>query len=256
MAIITLEEDIELLKESGNILAQTMAQLVDMAREGVSAWQLNIFAEHFIQEHGAVPSFKMYGPKGREYPAALCVSVNDEIVHSLPSEDKLFKQGDVIGLDCGVNFHGLFTDCAVTVAIGNVSDGVSRLLSVTRGALECGVEKACVGNDIADISTAIQNAIPENEFGIVRDLVGHGVGYAVHEDPRIPNFWPWKNGTDRGPRIVEGMVLALEPMVTTGDWHIVTGEDGWSVKTKDGSLAAHFEHTVLVTKDGPVVITK
>jgi len=256
MAIITREEDIELLRESGKILADTMKELVERVREGVSAAELNIFAEKYIHDHGAVPSFKMYGPKGREYPAALCVSVNDEIVHSLPSEDKIFTQGDVVGLDCGVNLHGLFTDCAMTVAIGDVSDSLSRLLSVTRRALESGIEQARIGNYIADISTAIQSAIPEHEYGIVRDLVGHGVGYAVHEDPRIPNFWPWKNGTDRGPQIVKGMVLALEPMVTTGDWHIVTGEDGWSVKTQDGSIAAHFEHTVIVTKDGPEVITK
>ncbi len=256
MAIITREEDIELLRESGNILAHTMKELVDMAQEGMSAAELNTRAEKIIHRHGAVPSFKFYGPKGREYPAALCVSVNDEVVHSLPAEDKIFKDGDVVGIDCGVNFHGLFTDCAVTVAIGAVSDSVNRLLSITQTALKKGIEKVLPGNYIADISTAIQSAIPESEFGIVRDLVGHGVGYAVHEDPRIPNFWPWKGGADRGPKIVEGMVLAIEPMVTMGDWHIVTGEDGWSVKTKDGSLAAHFEHTVLVTKDGPEVMTR
>ncbi len=255
MAILTDPEEIQLLKHSGAILARTMRMVSEMITSGMSAQQLDETAEQIIREQGAVPSFKGYGSK-QPFPATICISVNDEVVHGIPSASKIFQQGDVIGIDCGVNYQGYFTDMAMTVGLGVISSRAKELLAVTSRALRQGIASAIMGNHIADISTAIQSEIDEKKFGIVRELVGHGVGRSVHEEPRIPNFWPWKNNTkDRGAKIVEGMVLAIEPMITAGSWEIRTGDDGWSISTKDGSCSAHFEHTVLVTTQGPCIIT-
>lgn len=256
MAIITLEEDIMHLRASGRILAKTLASLEERVQPGVSAEELDELADELIQSEGAIASFKNYGDKGNEYPAAICVSVNDEIVHALPSKEKVFKEGDIVGIDCGVSYHGLFTDAAVTLAVGEISPEKQTLLDVTKKSMYAGIKQAKPGNTISDISKAIQASINEEKYGIIRDLVGHGVGYGVHEDPRIPNFWPFRGNGGSGLTIVEGMVLAIEPMVTLGDWKIVTGKDGWSVHTADGSASAHFEHTILVRKSGAEIVTQ
>ena len=256
MAIITLEEDIMHLRASGRILAKTLASLEERVKPGVSAEELDELADELIQSEGGIPSFKNYGSKGNEYPCAIWVSVNDEIVHALPSKEKVFKEGDIVGIDCGVSYNGLYTDSAITIAVGDISPEKSALLEVTKKSMHAGIKQAKPGNTISDISKAIQASIDEEKYGIVRDLVGHGVGYGVHEDPHIPNFWPWRGNGGSGPKIVEGMVLAIEPMVTLGDWKTVTGKDGWSVHTEDSSDSAHFEHTILVRKSGAEIITQ
>jgi len=216
-------------------------------RPGMTTEELDRLAETFIRDHGARPAFKGY----RGFPASICPSVNDEVVHAIPGRYAL-KEGDIIGIDVGVEKDGFYGDAARTFPVGPVRPEVVRLLEVTRAALADGIARACAGNRVGDISHAVQERVEREGFAVVRTLVGHGIGREMHEEPQVPNFGP----PNRGPRLMAGQVLAIEPMVTMGSADVVTRPDGWTVVTKDGSLSAHFEHTVAIGPDGPVVLSE
>ena len=198
-----------------------------------------------------MPSFKNYGPKKNPFPAGLCTSINDVVVHGIPSDDSILKNGDIIGLDIGMEYKGLFTDHAVTVGVGDVTQAVKKLMDITLKSLNMGIKEAKAGNRIGDISYAIQSTAEAAGFSAIRDLVGHGVGYEVHEDPAVPCFG--KKGT--GELLREGMVLAIEPMLVTGEYFVTIDPDDWTIRTADGGLSAHFEHTIAVTKNGARILT-
>lgn len=246
MIIIKTPKEIEIMREGGMILAKVLKKVAEHVRVGITTQELDKLAKEFVFEYQAKPSFEGY--KG--YPAGLCTSVNEEIVHGIPSKRKL-KSGDIIGLDLGVLYKGYYTDAAITVPVGKVSSKVLRLIKVTKKALEVGIEKVRVGNHIGDIGAAIGQYVEAQGFNVVRNLVGHGVGKHVHEEPQIPNYG--RPGT--GPEIKVGMTLALEPMVVMGGWQTEQAQDGWAFITKDKSYSAHFEHTVAVTEKAPRILT-
>lgn len=240
--------EIEAIGRAGEIVAGVLALVGEKSRPGVSTADLDAVAEAFIRDHeGASPAFKgLYG-----FPATLCTSLNDEVVHGIPSPDRVLEDGDLVGVDVGVELEGMFADAAVTVAVGEPSEGARRLLEVTRTALETGVREAAVGSTVGDVGAAIQAGVEKAGFSVIRELVGHGVGFAPHEEPHVPNY----GSRGQGQRLEEGLVIAIEPMVNAGRRHIRTLSDGWTVVTADGSLSAHFEHTVAVTREGPRVLT-
>jgi len=246
MIIIKTPEEIETMAEGGKILAGIMEKLEKMVGPGITTKELNRVAETLIFKSGGEPSFK--GHQG--FPAALCVSVNEEIVHGAPSERKL-KQGDIVSLDIGMKYKGFHSDMAVSLAVGEVSLEAKRLIWVTKKSLKIGIKKAKEGNTFGDIGNTIQRYIESQGLNIVRELCGHGIGKELHEEPQILNYG--KRHT--GPKIVEGMVFCIEPMVTIGDWQIKKSKDGHGYETKDGSLACHFEHTIAVFKNGPKILT-
>lgn len=252
--IINTEKEIAALRRGGRILAEVLAQLADMVVPGVDAADLNIEAQKLIAERGAAPLFLGYQPEGSSspYPAALCVSINDEVVHAIPYKGKIIKEGDVVSLDLGVRYEGMCTDSALTVAAGQASARAQKLIAVTNAALYEGIAVVRAGARIGDIGHAISRYVEQEGFSVVRELAGHGVGHHAHEEPMILNFG--KKGT--GEPLVAGMAIALEPMVTEGGWSIKTDTDGWGIRTMDGSLAAHFEHTLLVTESGCEILTK
>ncbi len=235
--------DVATLKQGGKILARILEGLAKAARVGVTTQQLNDLAEQLIAEDGAKPAFKGYGHP--PFPAALCTSVNSCVVHGVPSDYKL-KDGDLLGLDCGVEFGGLYTDAAITVGVGKVSAKAQQLLRATADALEQTIAVIKAGVTTGDIGAATQRVVEKAGFNVVRDMAGHGVGYAVHEPPVVPNYG--KPGT--GERLAAGTVIAIEPMVSAGDWRLQTGDNGWDACTVDGSLTAHFERTVVITETG------
>jgi methionyl aminopeptidase len=241
--------EIEVMAQGGRILAAAMELLRDAVRDGVSTADLDRVAEEFIRSHsGAVPSFKgLYG-----FPASICVSVNDEIVHGIPSKKRVLRNGDIISIDVGVLYDGYHTDSATTVPVGEVPAESQRLLDVTQRALEAGIQAAIPGNHVQDIGVAIQAVVESAGFSVVRDLVGHGIGTAFHEEPQVPNFGKPK----RGARLVSGLTIAIEPMVNVGGPATRTLPDRWTVVTADGSRSAHFEHTVAITDVGPRVLTR
>ena len=239
-------DEIEAMAEGGQILAEVLQQVVEAAKPGVTTRDLDLLARDLLKERGVKPSFLKY----EGFPAALCVSVNNNVVHGMPREEAL-KEGDLVGLDLGLIYEGLYLDHARTVAVGEISGDKKKLLDVTRKALEIGISKAQAGNRIGDIGAAIQKYVEGASLGVVKQLVGHGVGYAVHEEPKVPNFG--EPGT--GPVMKPGLVIAIEPMVTIGRPEVQTANDGWTVETVDGSLAAHEEHTVAVTEAGPRILT-
>jgi|SRR3989338_9708357 len=250
---IKTEEEIGIIKEGGAILAKILKELSNAVRPGITTKDLDKLARELVFKFGAKSSFFNYDG----YPAYLCASINDEIVHGVPSDRKLEK-GDLLKLDMGVLWKGFNTDSAVTVIVDSklAFDKKAllkrKLINVTRESLEIGIKMATVGNTLGDIGSAIQKYVEKNGFGVVRDLVGHGVGRELHEDPQVPNY----GKAGQGMKLVSGMVIAIEPMVVTGDWAIKDGDDGFTFKTKDGGLAAHFEHTVAVTEKGPIVLTR
>jgi methionyl aminopeptidase len=248
MIIIKTKDEIEKMRKGGRILAWIMRELQREVKKGVSTEKLNEIAEKLVKEKGAEPSFKNY----RHYPSSLCTSVNDRVVHAIPREDEILKNGDIISLDLGIKYLDYYTDMAVTLPVEKVSQKAKKLLAVTQKAMGKALEWVKPGNFIGDISYAIQKYVEGEGFSVVRDLVGHGLGKEVHEEPRIPNYGVPKTG----PILEEGMTIAIEPMVTVGGWEVETLDDGWSVKTKDGSLSAHFEQTILVTKRGYEILTK
>ncbi|NNK48079.1 MAG: type I methionyl aminopeptidase [Gemmatimonadetes bacterium] len=241
--------EIEAIGRAGEIVAGVLSMVGERAEPGVSTEQLDEAAEAFIRDHeGAAPAFKgLYG-----FPATLCTSLNDEVVHGIPSRDRSLQEGDLLGVDVGVVLDEMYADAAVTVPVGQPSEEVQRLLDVTRAALEVGVQQASAGSTLGDVGAAIQAVVEDAGYSVIRELVGHGVGFAPHEEPHVPNF----GQRGQGATLEEGLVIAIEPMVNVGRRYIRTLPDGWTVVTADGSLSVHFEHTVAVTREGPRVLTQ
>lgn len=241
--------EIDLMAQGGKILGATVEHLRAAVKPGMSTGDLDAIAEEFIRSHdGAVPAFKgLYG-----FPGSICSSVNQEIVHGIPSKKRILKEGDIVSLDVGVGYKGYFTDSATTVGVGKISPEAQRLLDVTQESLEAGIAAAVVGNHIGDIGHAVQKVVEAAGFTVVRDLVGHGIGVEFHEEPQVPNFGKPK----RREKLVPGLTIAIEPMVNAGGPATRTLKDRWTIVTVDGSLSAHFEHTVAITENGPRVLTR
>jgi methionyl aminopeptidase len=257
MIIIKTPQEIEILREGGRRLASVLYKVKEKVRPGVSTGELDEYAEKLIREAGDTPAFLNYRPAGAKtpFPASLCVSINDEVVHGIPSEKRILKEGDIVSIDLGLNHKGLFTDMAMTVPVGVVSQGSLKLLEVTEQALRVGISAAQAGSKVGDIGYAVESFIrsrKENNYGIVEVLSGHGVGRAIHEDPYIPNFG--KKG--KGEKLVPGMVVALEPMVNNGTKNVTIDEDEWTFRTADGKRSAHFEHTILITDGEAEILTR
>jgi len=255
MAItIKTKEEIEILKEGGHILAEVLKRISELAKVGVSTGFLNEKAREIILARGAEPAFENYHPAflDKPYPAALCASLNEVVVHGLPSEKVILKEGDILKLDLGVKYKNLFTDAAVTIGIGKITDKNNKLIDVTKRALELAINEVKPEGHIGDIGYVIENYIEKEGLSVVKVLVGHGVGFAVHEEPNIPNYGKKGQGSELKP----GMVLAIEPMVTMGSAEVKLHKDGFGYETVDGSLSAHFEHTIAVTDDGHLILTE
>jgi methionyl aminopeptidase len=238
--------EVEKMANAGRVVAETIAMLHDHIRPGVSTGELDELAEEYIQSQGGISSFKGY----RGYPAAICTSPNDMVVHGIPN-GRTVSEGDILSVDVGVILDGFVADSAFTFAVGEVSADAERLLEGCRAALAAGIAQCRAGNRLSDVSHAIQVATEEAGFSVVRSLVGHGIGRAMHEDPQIPNY----GEPGRGPQLAEGMTFAIEPMINIGEQEIYVHDDDWSISTADGSLSAHFEHTVAVTEAGPRILT-
>jgi len=239
-------EEIDLIKEGAQILGKAHGEVAKNIKPGVTTLALDKLAEEFIRDHGGVPSFKNFNG----FPASLCISLNENVVHGFPSKNEL-KEGDILSVDCGVFYKGFHSDSAYTYPIGNVSDEILTLLRVTKESLYKGIEQAVVGHRIGDIGYAVQQHAEEFGFGVVRELVGHGVGRELHEEPEVPNYG--KRG--KGPKMNEGLVIAIEPMVNMGTRSIVQEADGWTIRTADRQPSAHYEHTIAVFKEGTEILT-
>lgn len=248
MILLKSARELEHMREAGRILAEVKERLKALVRPGTSTKDIDEDIESFIVGKGAVPAFKGY----RGYPATVCTSINNEVVHGIPSAKRKLKDGDIIGLDLGCIVEGYYGDCAITLPVGPVPERVQELLDVTRESLDKAIGQCRAGNRIGDISYAVQAHCESHGFGVVRAFVGHGIGRALHEEPQVPNF----GEAERGPVLKAGMVLAIEPMVTMGSWEVRVLEDGWTAVTVDGSLAAHFEDTIAITANGPEVLTR
>lgn len=249
--VVKSKKEVEVLKEGGQILARILDLLAKKTKPGLKTIELDRLAEREIKNAGVMSSFKGYHSKGEPpYPAAVCVSINDEVVHAIPS-DRVIESGDVVSLDLGIKYKGLFTDSAVTVIAGEANANNRKLVSVCREALRVGIVECRAGARLGDIGQAIQSFVEKNGFKVFKELVGHGVGRSVHEDPQVPNW----GRTGEGLKLKEGMVLAIEPMITQGKAQIKLDSDGWTWRTRDGYPAAHFEHTVLVKKGAPLILT-
>ncbi len=247
MIIYKTPQEIEAMRASNRIVARILNELKRLVRPGVSTRELDLYAEKRALEMGATPAFKGY----RGYPASLCTSVNEEIIHGIPS-DRALKEGDIIGLDFGVLHDGLFGDAAVTVGVGMISPEAEKLISIAEKAFAEGLDQMKEGNRISDISYAIQQCVESEGFSVIRSFVGHGIGHSPHEEPQVPNFGP----PGRGPKIREGLTLAIEPMIAAGDWREEILDDGWTAVTRDRSLSAHFEHTVAMTSRGVEILSR
>lgn len=246
MIIIKNNHEIELMRSAGKIVAETLLLVEKKIKPGITTAELDRIAEEFITKHGARPSFKgLYG-----FPSSLCISVNEQVVHGIPGAYVL-KEGDIVSIDCGVYLNGFHGDAARTFPVGKVSNEAKTLIDVTKDCFFEGIKFAQVGNNLTDISNGIQRYVESSGFSVVRDFVGHGIGKNVHEDPDVPNFG--KPG--KGPKLVAGMVLAIEPMVNAGGFRVRTLEDKWTVVTSDKSLSAHYENTVAILPDGPEILT-
>ena len=248
MILLKSPRELEHMRAAGRILAEVKVLLREIVRAGVSTKEIDDKVEAFILSKGATSAFKGY----RGYPATVCTSINEEVVHGIPSPKRKLKEGDIIGLDLGCIVEGYYADCAISLPVGPVPARVQELLDVTRESLDKAIVQCRVGNRIGDISHAVQMHCESHGFGVVRAFVGHGIGRALHEEPQVPNF----GDAGRGPALKAGMVLAIEPMVTMGSWEVQVLEDGWTAVTSDGSMAAHFEDTIAITEDGPEVITR
>lgn len=248
MIVLKTTRELSLMKEACVIAAGALKAAGEAVEPGVTTEEINRIAHNFITKSGAIPTFKGYSG----YPAATCISINDEVIHGIPSKKRIIKAGDIVSIDVGATFNGYVGDNAATFAAGDISPEAQRLCDTTRESLYEGIRMAVAGGRIGDIGSTIQRYCEERGFSVVREFTGHGVGKQMHEDPSVPNF-----GTPgRGVRLLPGMTIAIEPMINMGGAGIRQLPDGWTIKTKDGSLSAHFEHTVAITSDGPVILTK
>lgn len=244
---IKSKKEIELMREAGKMLEEVHNKLADFIKPGISTLEIDQFGEKAIRDLGCVPNFLNYNG----YPASICVSVNDEVVHGIPRKDRILQDGDIVSLDAGLIHEGYHSDAARTHAVGNISEEAKRLIEVTKQSFFEGIKLAVLGNHLFDISEAIQKYVESNGYSVVRDLVGHGIGTHLHEDPQIPNFKQRRKGMKLRP----GMTLAIEPMVNEGSYDVVWLDDDWTVVTEDGSLAAHYENTIVITEDGCEILT-
>jgi methionyl aminopeptidase len=247
LIVLKTDEEIKKMSEACRIVAEVLEGIKKKVVPGVTTRELDEFAESHIVSKGARPAFKGY----RGYPSTVCASVNEQVVHGIPSGKKL-KNGDIISIDVGVHYNGFYGDAAVTLPVGQISKQAEKLLAVTENSLEAGIKKAVPGNRLSDISAAIQEYVESEGFSVVRTFVGHGIGRELHEEPQIPNY----GRPGEGPKLVEGMTLAIEPMVNAGGWEVNILHDGWTAVTRDGSLSAHFEHTVVIKNNGQSILTK
>ena len=246
MIILKSPQEIAKIRAAGRIVAGAIEELKTRVRPGIKTKELGRIAEEFIQKRGGIPAFKGY----RGYPNTLCISVNEEIIHGIPS-DRVLEEGDIAGIDLGVLLDGYYGDAAVTLPAGSISSQAKRLMETTEAALYRAIDAAVIGNRVSDIAHTIQSYVEDAGYSVVREFVGHGIGRSLHEDPPVPNF----GEPGQGPQLREGMVLAIEPMVNAGGKDLFVRENGWTAVTKDRSLSAHFEHTVAVTRNGPLILT-
>lgn len=251
MILIKSKKEIDFIRESCRIVAETLQLLKSKVVWGISTLEIDKIAEDYIRSNNATPAFKGYSQGGAPgFPGSICSSVDDEVVHGIPGS-RVLKVGEIISIDIGVLKNGYFGDAAITVPVGEVAPDKKKLLEVTERSLHLGIEQALAGNRVHDISNAVQTYVEANGFSIVRDLCGHGVGRFLHEDPSIPNFG--KKGI--GPKLKNGMTLAIEPMVNAGNYEVITANDGWTITTADGSISAHFEHSILINNNEPEILT-
>ncbi|GHT59429.1 type I methionyl aminopeptidase [Endomicrobiia bacterium] len=245
-------KEIEKMRAAGKVVGEILDKLSEIIKPGITTKDIDVFSEKYIRSLNMIPAF--LGIRGVKYPfpASACVSINDEVVHGIPNASRTLKSGDIVSIDMGVFYGGYYGDAARTYAVGKISDTAAKLLKITEQSLHKGIEQALPDNRLGDVSSAVQKTVENAGFSVVRDFVGHGIGRALHENPQIPNYG--KSGT--GVKLLAGMVLAIEPMVNVGSCEVYMLDDDWTVVTKDGSLSAHFEHTVAITKDGYEILTK
>lgn len=248
------QKEIEDLRSCGRILSESLSEVLLAIKPGISSIVLDQIAERAIRQRGAKPSFKNYhSGNEKPFPASLCVSINSEVVHGIPSNDKIIKEGDVVGLDLGAVYNGIYTDMSETVIAGKVQDQQTReLVETAKEALKVGISQAIKGNTVGDVSHAIESFVKSRNFSVVKALVGHGIGRSAHTDPQIPNY----GAENSGPKLQSGTAIAIEPMIVSGGFEVRTADDGWTVLTVDGANSAHFEHTILITDTKPEIITK
>jgi methionyl aminopeptidase len=251
MIVLKSRQEIERMRTASGIVAEVLHEVRSRVRPGVTTGELDELAEALTRKRGARPAFKGYTVGGRVFPASICISINDEVVHGIPSARRVLREGDIVGLDFGVCHEGYFGDAAMTVPVGRVTPEAQHLMEVTQAALRAGIEAMAAGAHVGDISAAIQDTAERAGYSLVREFVGHGIGRSLHEDPQVPNY---RTGA-RGVRLQEGLVLAIEPMVNAGGPEVYVKEDGWTAATRDGRLSAHFEHSVAVTADGPYILS-
>jgi methionyl aminopeptidase len=247
MIIIKNDNEIEYMRHAGKVVGETLNRLEEVIKPGITTAEIDRMAEEWIKEAGAIPSFKGYNG----FPASICTSINEEVVHGIPSKKIFLNEGDIISIDCGAILNDYQGDAARTVPVGKISKEAEDLIRVTRESFFKGVEKVIVGNRLTDISSSIQKYVEEHGYSVVRDFVGHGIGKEMHEDPEVPNF----GRPGRGPKLVKGMVIAIEPMVNLGQYNVTVLSNGWTVVTEDKSLSAHYENTVAILDNGPEILT-
>ncbi|MBL7127733.1 MAG: type I methionyl aminopeptidase [Ignavibacteria bacterium] len=250
MSLVKSEKEIELIRKSCRIVADVLKYIKPFIKEGVKTKDLDKLVEDFIVSQNAYPAFKGYKVKNKRFPGSICISINEEVVHGLPS-DRILQIGDIVSLDVGVKKDGYYGDSAYTFQVGEVSEKKKKLMQVTNDSLYKGIEQAIAGNEINDISCAIQNYVEGSGFGVVRELIGHGIGKNLHEEPAIPNYY----NPDNKQKLFKGMVLAIEPMVNYGTYEVTVKNDGWTIITKDNEPSAHYEHSVLITDSEPDILT-
>ncbi|MCI8645857.1 MAG: type I methionyl aminopeptidase [Firmicutes bacterium] len=247
MIIIKSEQEIDIMRESGKVTGQILRELEDLIKPGISTKEIDRFVETTIRKNGMIPSFKGYGG----FPASACVSINDEVVHGIPSKKRKLREGDIVSVDVGSTYKGYVSDAARTYGVGTISSEAQRLIDAARDSFFEGLKFCKTGYRLSDISHAIQEKVESEGFGVIRDFVGHGVGQKMHEEPQIPNY----GAPGRGPRLAKGMVFAIEPMITEGTYEVETLLDDWTVVTLDGKMAAHYENTVVITDGEPELLT-
>ena len=251
MIVLKSQAEIQTMRRASQIVAEILGEVKARVRPGVSTAELDQLAEELTKKKGALPAFKGYVVAGRSFPKTICISINDEVVHGIPSKRRILRDGDIVGLDFGVVYQGYYGDAAETVGVGRVSPDAQRLIDVAREALAAAIAAIKPGRHVTDISAAVQDVAQAAGYSVVREFVGHGVGRRLHEDPQVPNY---RTGA-RGPRLVPGLVLAIEPMINAGAAEVYVKADGWTAVTRDGRLSAHFEHSVAVTANGPYILS-